>query len=107
MWISIFHYWWVPAVFLMYSISTFLSVHAKEGWKWVAGLYLLQCFGFWPIVARYSKNLAADGLLFDFLMIVSFYSTLFLMSQMQELSIMQWVGLLMAVVGIFLMKGII
>jgi len=89
----------------MYSINSWLSVYAKEGWKYVIGLYALQIFGLWPIIARYSKNLAVDGLLFDFLILISFYSTLWYMGEMEQLSMVQWIGFGLAVIGILLMKG--
>lgn len=101
------HYWWVPLVILFYVISSYLSVYAKEGWKYVILLYLLQCLGLWPLVAKYSKNLAADGLLFDVLILTSFYCTIWYMGQMQDFSITQWLGFGLALVGIFLMKGIV
>jgi len=101
------YYWWIPAVLLMYSVNSWLSVYAKDGWKFVFALFALQCFGLWPIVARYSKNLAVDGLLFDFLILIAFYATLWGMGEMNQFSMLQWAGFGLAVIGIFLMKGVV
>lgn len=101
------NYWWVPVVLIMYAITSWLSVHAKNGWQFVFGLYILQCFGLWPIISRYSKNLPLDVLLFDLLIIISFYVTLWYMGQMTQFTFWQWFGFVLAITGIFLMKGII
>jgi len=99
------HYWWIPAVLLMYAVNSWLSIHAKDGWKFVVALFVIQCFGFWPIVARYSKNIAVDGLLFDLLTLIAFYGTLWALGSLDHFSVQQWIGFSLAVLGILLMKG--
>ena len=100
------YYLWIPIAIVMYTTSAYMSVYAKDGWKWIVGLFILQCFSVWPFIAKYSKDLATDGLMFDLFITICFYCTLWYMGQMSSFSISQWIGFGIAIIGMVLMKGI-
>ena len=102
-----FHYWWIPASIIFYIAMAWMSVYAKNGWGWVIAMMLLQCFGLWPIIARYSKNIVFDAIIFDTLILLTFFGVLMLMGQMESFKTSQWIGLVLAIAGILLMKGIL
>ena len=107
MWTSILYYWWIPFVMVLYFLAGYLSTLASQSWKWVGILMVVQFLGLWPIVARYSKNIAADGILYDVILLGSMYGAFWYFGQMDSFSILQWVGLGLAIIGVILMKGVI
>lgn len=67
-------YWWTPIVLLWYFVYAWLSKENQAlGGKW---LFILWAWGAWPgwaIVSRHSKNLMLDGIIYDSLILLSFY----------------------------------
>jgi len=67
-------------------------------------LWGLQCCGVWLLVAYGSKQLVVDALIFDLLIVVAFFTTLFWMGAAGELTFRQSVGVAMMLVGLILCK---
>lgn len=101
------NYWWIPCATIYYTLVAVLSVYAKESWKWVIILQLMGLVSLWGIVARYSKNLVADGMIFDLLILSTFYGTMLVMGQSKGYTIPQWIGFGLCLVGILLIKEIV
>ena len=68
-------YWWVPLAICSYILYAWLSKRSNEdsSYIYVIYLYLIQALGLWPLIAKFSKNLLFDGILFDFIIITTFY----------------------------------
>jgi hypothetical protein len=58
----------------------------------------------WIIVAKSSRNLVADALIYDMLMMTGFFLGLFYLGDMKNFTSVQIAGFLMAISGIVLMK---
>ena len=103
MWLN---YWWVPLTILYYCLYSYISKlgNNTESYKYLILLYILGLVSIWPVVARFSKNIVADGILFDFIIIGSFYGTMFAIGAGKGLSLLQLFGGLMAIGGILMMK---
>lgn len=99
------HYWWIPLLIVLYAANAYVSTLAKDGWKWVGIAMIIQAFGLWPIVARYSKNLAIDAMLYDFLLLFSMYGTFWYLGVMDNFNIYQWIGFTLCIIGMIFMKG--
>jgi len=98
--------YWIPIAIIYYIIYAMFSKYANDydSLKYTIALFFLQAFGLWPIVARYSDNLIRDGLLFDFVIIITFYGTMLIMGCGRNFSVAQWVGTITALVGILMIK---
>jgi len=100
-------YWWIPLAFIVYIAYAYYTKCANDnpdGWSPLLKLYVIQCLGMWPIIARYSNNLFYDGLLFDAIVLLSYCGTLIVMGAADGFTIVQWIGVATVVVGLFLIK---
>ena len=99
-------YWWVPLVIIYYILYAYLSKKGNniESYKYLIWLYVLNLINMWPIIVRFSKNIVTDGILFDFIIIIAFYGTMFAIGEGKGLSSLQLCGAGLALGGILLMK---
>lgn len=100
-------YWvWVPAAVLLYIICAFFTKWANDdlSWRPVIALYVLNCFGLWPLIARFSKNVVVDGLLYDLIIFFSFYLTMLYLGAAEKFTFTQWVGTGMLAAGLIVIK---
>ena len=100
-------YWWVIVVIIMGSGTAYFSKYSNDNqhslWP-VFVLYALQCVGLWPIVARYSNSLFFDGLLYDVLILLTYYGILIWCGAAEHFTGAQWFGTAAVLVGILLVK---
>jgi hypothetical protein len=98
-----FYLIWIPLVIVIYATSAVLTKWANGDesgtWKWVIWLYLLNALGLWPLVAKFSKNLVFDALLYDITIFFSFMLTLMYLDAASKFNVIQWIGTILIVVG--------
>lgn len=104
-----FHWVWIPAAVLLYIVCGYWTVWANDksdlnSMRWVWALYLLNVFGLWPWIARYSKNLVFDGLLYDLVIFFAFYLTLLYLGEASQFTKIQIVGSILVALGFLIMK---
>jgi len=58
----------------------------------------------WVWVTKVSKNLIFDSLLYDIILVITFTSSFVFLKCGQSFSIMNWIGLITAIIGLILMK---
>jgi drug/metabolite transporter (DMT)-like permease len=103
-------YWvWIPLLIVLYVVSANFTVWANDkenpdGWKWVAALYFLNLCGLWPLVARYSRALVMDSLIYDLILFFTFYFTLVYLGAAERFNGWQWAGCVAVIMGFVLMK---
>lgn len=97
---------WIPAVVIYYLIYAWCSKRYNDTPTalrfWV--LYLTNLFPVWMIVARYSKDMLFDGVLYDILAFSAFIAGLILLGSGDRFTMGQWIGLVVVVVGFLMMK---
>jgi hypothetical protein len=100
-----FYVIWVVYMVCLTSLYAIVSVRSQgcEVWWPTIILWGLGCIGIWPLVARYSTNLLFDGLLYDIIMVTTFFGVCLVMLD-ERLQSQQWVGFFMALLGLILMK---
>jgi hypothetical protein len=101
------YYWWVPSTFLFYAVYSWFSVKSNQTGeiKWAYIAYALGALcPFWIVVARYSKNLIFDGLLYDNMILGGFLVTTTALGVGIGFSTHNWVGVGLVVAGFILMK---
>jgi len=98
-------YIWV-LIFLFYCIHTVINYknNAIGGiWFWYAwGISIIPIF---PLMVRFSKNLLWDGLLFELMMLLSYVTTLIVLGSAKGFNSLQWLGLILTILGFVLMKA--
>ena len=98
---------WVPFMVGIQILSGYLSVKLNQTqnntWFFLSwGLVLIPI---WQLVAKYSKNLIFDGLIFDVIIIIVYtLSTLYFSKNYQQLTWVNIMGLIIIFIGIFLFK---
>jgi hypothetical protein len=99
-------YWWIPILTALCVTSAWLSKTAQDTQKWypVIWMYVIQCVCIWPIVARYSKNLIFDGLLYDSIIVFSFLLTFIALDCGENFSVLNWVGVGLVATGLIVIK---
>jgi len=102
---SDFHYlWWVPGVVIYYVIYYWMSVKVNKGqsnWFWIMAVFGALC-PLWLLVSWVSKRLFIDGVIYDQLMLVTYYATMIALGQGVKFTTYQWVG-----VGFLLTGGVL
>ena len=99
------YFWWIPIVVITYTLYAWLShkANVEPGWFYVFWTWICGCCGIWPIVAKYSQNIVRDAILFDFLMVLTFYG-LFAIIGVEHFGVKHWCGAILAIAGILIMK---
>lgn len=109
-----YHYiLWVPIVFVYYSFYYWMSLKVNKNefnlewhqdkWFWIMYFMGILC-PFWSIVSRISTRLFIDGILYDQIMLVSYYVTMIYLGQGVKFGWWQWVGVCFLFVGCVLVR---
>jgi len=102
-------YWWVPLVVVDYAIAGWLwhRINVDGTWRsvWLCCLVGLVGLPLWPIVAKYSRSLVADALIFDVLLLVSSYGAMLVAGSWAKLGPAQWIGLALCLTGLVIVKA--
>ena len=100
------NYWWVPCAIVMYSLYAWLTkqnnVHHTPSWFWY--MWLVGAIPLWNWVSRHSKALLTDGFLYDLVIILSYVVTLIILGEAKKFVFTQYLGLVLCLLGIVLMK---
>jgi hypothetical protein len=99
-------YWWIIPTWIYYTVfawaSTQNNVHGGK-WIWINFLIGALC-PFWILVARYSKNIIFDGMLYDHVLFLSFIVTTWYLGFADGFNSKNWLGLSLVIVGFIMMR---
>jgi hypothetical protein len=106
-------YWlWVPLLVVICAFSSWLSVKVNSKstyYFWINYWWTpISCvvFPIWAVISKYSKNIVLDGLIYDLTMVVAYTVFLLIFSgSAGRFSILQYVGILVALIGLILFKA--
>ena len=101
------HYlWWIPSLFIVYVLYAYLSYKNNiVGGKWFFIMWGIGIIPLWAFVSRVSKNLLFDGILFDFLMFMTYTIALGIISkEFIKFHWYNWVGFVSIICGFVLLK---
>jgi hypothetical protein len=98
--------WWIwGLIFLFYIGHTFVNWKNNQLGQW---WFWFACFvtmiPVFPLVMRFSKNLLWDGLIYELMMLLSYVLTLLLLGSGKGFNVVQYLGLLLILIGFILMK---
>ena len=103
---------WIPILIVLEIILGFISANSKSnGVFWFKSWYF-WCFlfvgmmvtGTWYYITLVTKNMMFDSLLFDVVVAVGFSTTLIYVGQTAGFSLLQYVGAVMIIFGLILMR---
>jgi hypothetical protein len=95
---------WIPIVIIYYVVYTYFSKYYNESGAYLIPILFMNCLPIWLLVAKWSKNLIFDALLYDILMFFAGGITLLLCGSGNYLNVHQWIGLILIISGFILMK---
>jgi len=99
------HYlWWIPASIVLYISLAWLSVKSQEFGGVYFWILALMPVPLWAAVTRVSENLIIDGIIYDIILLLSFMVGFIIFGVASGFSTHQYVGLVIAIFGIVLMK---
>lgn len=98
---------WLPLTAIYYAVYTWMSKQNNDeggNWWWIMYLFGAIC-PFWVIISRHSKNLYADGLVYDLVMFFSYVLTMAFLGGGAKFTGLQWGGLAFIVTGFVMIKS--
>lgn len=97
-------YLWV-LIFCFYCFQAYISrLNNIFGGTWFWFAWLISVIPIWTLIARHSKSLLIDGIIYDILLFLSYVITLIFLGEGKVFNWLQWIGLGITIIGVFLMK---
>lgn len=103
----IHYFWWIPAVIIVYGLMSWLSVknNVTDEKVWLIPFIIVQILPIWTVVAKVSKRLLFDAMIYDILMFLSINIAIgYFTGMFSKFSILQLIGFLVVVAGFILMR---
>jgi CHASE2 domain-containing sensor protein len=100
-------YWWVPVTILSSALAGLFSyrMNQSQEWSWSMYLWILNAVPLWIFIARYSKNILLDGLIYDSILTIAYTATvLYLSSKDSHFTTLQWISLCIIILGLLAFK---
>lgn len=98
-------FWFWIIFFLMSCLGAKVSLLAnQQGGKWFALACILTCVPYFPLMSIWTKSILADSFIYDFLIMAAYTGVYFLCGAGKAFGLVQYSGLVLTVLGIFLMK---
>ena len=92
-------------IFGFYCFHAFINKQNNDfGGKWFYFAWLISILPVFPLVARYSKNILIDGMIFDVILFLSYVGTMLYLGAGEKFVLIQWIGLIITILGFILMK---
>ncbi len=98
---------WLPVVVLNYILCAWLthknSSSKEVMWFWIS--YATTLLPLWTIIARHSKNVLYDGMVYDVTMTVTYtFAIIYFTNSFSKLSYTNYFGILLILVGMYCFK---
>jgi succinate-acetate transporter protein len=102
----IYYLSWIPALIIYYSVYAYLSKQCNDNFTWgnFWWFYAMNLLPIWMFVARYSKNILFDALVYDLIIFFTFYFVMLALGSGDKFHTGQWVGLSLVIAGFLVMK---
>lgn len=99
-------YLWAPLVFANYCLVAWLTFkNSSVGGTWFYAMWALGLVPLWPLIAKYSKDIVFDGLVYDILMTVGYTGAILVLTKsLGKMGPAQFAGLTMILGGLYFFK---
>ena len=98
---------WISITMILCVFWGYMTMKANapdSSWNWVVGLYFVNLLSVWPLIARYSKDVIFDGLLYDVVIFFVFYGTVMAFGATARFTAWQWAGTGVVIIGFLILK---
>lgn len=96
--------WWL-IIFVFYCGQAYISkLNNNIGGQWFYFAWLSSIIPIWALIARHSKTLLIDGIIYDVVLFISYVLTFTLLGEAKGFNWQQWLGLIITIFGVLLMK---
>jgi presenilin-like A22 family membrane protease len=99
------YYWIIPVIFF-YIFSAYSSIRINQGSNsWFFINWLVGLIPFWGLVAKYSKNVVFDGIVYDIVMTVTYLVAICIMTRtFENFSLIKILGIVVVLGGLLMLK---
>ena len=96
--------WMWIAFFIFSCLGAWISRlnNLNPNWFWAS--CLISIVPVFPIIARFSKSLLIDGIIYDVVIFLAYLITLCILGCATKFTLVTWLGVLLTVIGVILMK---
>jgi hypothetical protein len=102
------HYlWWIPLAIIYYAVLawSWKKVNDYGTINWILMSYAIGALcPIWIIVAKYSKRLMFDGMLYDVIMFMTFVLVMIFLGTGNKFELHNWIGVGLVALGFILMR---
>lgn len=95
---------WIPALILLTMLWALIGKHVNENPNSPFFFFLFLAIPVWSFICKYTKNLLFDSILYDSLMTIVYTGTFILLGAGSNLTMVQWIGCIISILGLLLMK---
>lgn len=91
---------------LFYVLSAYITIKNNSlGGKWFWVMVLVNAMPLWAIVSRFSKDVVLDAFIFDLVLILGYsFGLLYFTQTLSKLGVINWLGITLMFLGLFLFK---
>lgn len=91
-------------VFVVNCVGAWINKLNNDGPGWFWWACVISMLPIFPIISRFTKNLLIDGLIYDVVIFFSYVLTLLALGCGKGVTMIQWIGFSVAIIGMILMK---
>ncbi len=96
---------WIPALIILTIVWALIAKQVNLNPNSYYFYFLFLAIPVWPFVARHSKNLMFDGMVYDALMTIVYTMTFVVIAAGSNFTMLQWVGCFVSLIGLLMMKA--
>ena len=96
---------WIPSLIILTALWAWMAKQVNMHPNSLLFYMLFLSIPVWGFVARISKNLLIDGFIYDVIMTLAYAGTFIFMGAAQGFTISNWLGVILTMIGIVLMKA--
>lgn len=91
-------------VFIFNCLGAWVNLLNNQDPKWFWLACIISICPIFPFISRYSPNILIDGIVYDVIIFFAYVITLFFLGCAKTFTFLNWLGVILTVVGIFLLK---
>lgn len=96
---------WIPLLIILTIVWALMAKQVNLNPQSYFFYILFIAVPVWPFVARSSKNLLFDGMVYDALMTIVYTMTFVFLGTGSNFTMLQWIGCFVSLIGLLMMKA--
>jgi hypothetical protein len=91
-------------VFVFNALGAWVNKLNNDNPKWFWAACVISICPIFPIISRYTKNLLIDGIIYDVVIFLAYLIVLMMLGCGKSVTLIQWGGVALTLIGVVLMK---